>query len=101
MATLQDFQSIPLGTYLRLWGHYGASINQECLQGKLTKIDAQAGVVHLESTVYDGRVDKVVISKVENIQGGYTGSGASGPVQKPDKIYNPISGEYQDKTYRS
>ncbi|MBM3116621.1 hypothetical protein [Jeongeupia naejangsanensis] len=101
MATVDDFKSIPLKTYLRLWGHYGSSINQECLQGTFVKLDEEAGLVHLESTVYSGRTDKVPIGKVERIEDWHTGSGASGPVQKPDKIYNPVSGEWQDKGYQS
>ncbi len=96
----EELRDIPMGEYLRIWGQFPGAMSPQCYQGKLKKLDLDAGKAFLESTVYSGRVDEVPIAKITSIQRGYTGSGASGPVQKPDKVFNPNSGEWQDKTFK-
>ncbi|MNN69699.1 hypothetical protein D3C81_1855100 [compost metagenome] len=96
-----ELSAVPLGEYLRIWGKFPGSINPQCYQGKLKSVDVKAGVAKLESTVYEGRIDEVPIDKITGIEYGRSGSGASGSVLRPDKVYNPTSGEYQDKTYKS
>ncbi|MNF88960.1 hypothetical protein [Pseudomonas kilonensis] len=95
-----DLVATPIGTYLRIWGHFPGATNQQCKQGKLKSVDVASGKVFLESTTYADRIYEVQIDQIDSIQGGYTGSGASGPVQTPDKVFNPVSGEWQDKTFK-
>ncbi|MDI3354762.1 hypothetical protein MO767_10370 [Pseudomonas sp. UYIF39] len=95
-----DLVATPIGTYLRIWGQFPGATSQQCLQGKLTRVDVASGVAFLESTTYANRTHEVRIDQIDSIEGGHTGSGAAGPVQTPDKVFNPVSGEYQDKTFK-
>lgn len=101
MSTIADeLVATPIGTYLRIWGQFPGATSQQCKQGKLTSVDVAGGKVFLESTTYPGRIHEVQIDQIDSIEGGHTGSGASGPVQTPDKVFNPVSGEWQDKTFK-
>ncbi|WP_248798188.1 hypothetical protein [Pseudomonas sp. MWU13-2105] len=96
----EELNNIPTGEYLRIWGQFPGAMSPQCIQGKLRNVDTQAGKAFLESTTYSGQINEVPIGGFTSIQRGYTGSGASGPVQKPDKAFNPNSGEWQDKTFK-
>lgn len=94
-----DLAATPIGTYLRIWGQFPGAMNQQCLQGKLKSVDVASGIAVLESTTYANKMYSVTISQISSIEGGHTGSGASGPVQTPDKVFNPVTGEWQDQNY--
>ncbi|MBP4000298.1 MULTISPECIES: hypothetical protein [Pseudomonas fluorescens group] len=94
-----DLAATPIGTYLRIWGNFQGANNLQCLQGNLVSVDVASGVAVLESTTYSNKLYNVPIDQISSIEGGHTGSGASGPVQTPDKVYNPVTREWQDKKY--
>lgn len=94
-----DLSASPIGTHLRIWGQFPGATSQQCLQGKLISVDVAGGYAVLESTTYSDKTYNVPIGQISSIQGGHTGSGASGPVQAPDKVFNPTTGEWQDINY--
>ena len=95
-----DLVATPIGTYLRLWGHFPGATSQQCKQGKLKSVDVKAKLVVLESTTYANRTHEVWIDQIDSIETGHTGSGAAGPAQTPDRVYNPDKKEWEDKTYK-
>lgn len=94
-----ELSATPIGTYLRIWGQFPGATSQQCKQGTLKSVDVASGIAFLESTTYDTTYE-VRIDQIDSIEGGHTGSGASGPVQTPDKVLNPVTGKWQDKPFK-